>query len=91
LFLKFKTLAGRGLQNLDAFALLIRSHLMYLFYCYSKKADIGSKRLISLFPNQWIKWVRNIKKAETSAAMQNLRVAECRIEKTLISVALTEF
>ncbi len=30
-----------------------------------KKADIGSKRLISLSPNQWVKWVTNIQEAES--------------------------
>lgn len=30
-----------------------------------KKADIGSKRLISLSPNQWVKWITNIADAET--------------------------
>ncbi len=41
-----------------------------------KKADIGSKRLISLSPNQWLKWVTNIEDAETreilSAEFQSL-------------------
>lgn len=30
-----------------------------------KKADIGSKRLISLSPNQWVKWITNIPDAES--------------------------